>query len=636
MPHVMAYLRQAMSKGAAELAPERGGRKRGVQGANGRSLGVLPAPPRARQLPPGTAMQNPDIARLFDEVADLLEIQDANPFRVRAYRNAARPIRDFPEPIADLVRAGTKDLTDIPGIGDDLAEKITDIVTTGELPLRKQLASKLPAGLLDLLRISGLGPKRVKLLYKKLKVKSAADLAKALEAGKIQKLKGFGPKMEEKIRVGLGQVHVGEVRLLHNEAETQARGMVAYLEAGGGLRQIEVAGSYRRRRETVGDLDIVVTSERESSAKVMDRFVAYGDVAEIISKGETRATVKLRGGLQVDLRAVEPDAYGAALLYFTGSKAHNIELRKIAQEKSYKLNEYGLFKGTRRAAGKTEQEIYAKLGLDWIAPELREARGEIALARDHRLPHLVEVKDVRGDLQMHTSATDGKGTIEEMAHAGRALGYQYIAITDHSKRVTMALGLDAKRLREQWQAVDALNATSRDFTILKSVELDILESGKLDLPDDVLAEAEYVVATIHYGLNQNQKELTRRLVGAAEHPWVDAIGHPTGRLVGKREPYAFDFDALCRACAATGCLLELNGHPERMDLPDTLAAAGKQHGVRVVLSTDSHQPGNLPFMRYAVYLARRAGLEAADILNTRPLAEFRKGLKRAVEAGRGR
>ncbi len=581
-------------------------------------------------------MQNPDIARLFDEVADLLEIQDANPFRVRAYRNAARTIRDFPEPITDLVRAGTKDLTDIAGIGDDLAEKITAIVTTGELPLQKELARKLPAGLLDLLRIPGLGPKRVKLLYKKLKVKSAADLAAALDKGRVRKLKGFGPKMEEKMRAGIGQAQVGERRMLLNEAETQATAVVAYLEAGGGIRQMEVAGSYRRRRETIGDLDIVVTSEGKNSTPVMDRFVAYGDVANVISKGETRATVKLRGDLQVDLRAVEPDAYGAALLYFTGSKAHNIELRKIAQEKSYKLNEYGLFKGTRRAAGKTEEEVYAKLGLDWIPPELREARGEIALAREHRLPHLVEVKDIRGDLQMHTSATDGKGTIEDMAHAARALGYEYIAITDHSKRVTMALGLDAKRLREQWKAIDAWNTSSRGFTILRSVELDILENGKLDLPDDVLADADYVVATIHYGLNQGEKELTRRLVGAAEHPWVDAIGHPTGRLVGKREPYAFDFEALCRACAATGCLLELNGHPERMDLPDTLAAAGKQHGVRFVLSTDSHQPGNLPFMKYAVYLARRAGLEAADILNTRPLAEFRKGLKRAVEGGRGR
>src|SRR6266704_3489403 len=571
-------------------------------------------------------MQNPDLARRFDEVADLLEIKDENPFRVRAYRNAARAIRDFPEPIADWVRV-SRDLTEIPGIGEDLAEKITAIVSTGELPLRKQLLAKLPAGLLDLLRISGLGPKRVKLLFSKLKVRSTADLAKALAAGKVTKLKGFGPKIEEKIRVGLGQPQVTERRMLLNEAEIQAEAIVTYLKAGGGIHEIEVAGSYRRRRESIGDLDVVGTSS--DSAKVMERFVKYGEVAEVVSQGATRSTVKLRGGLQVDLRAVEPAAYGAALQYFTGSKAHNVELRKIAQEHGYKLNEYGLFKGTRRVAGQTEEEIYAKLGLDWIPPELREARGEITLAREHRLPRLVELTAIRGDLQMHTSATDGKGTIDEMAHAARALGYQYIAITDHSKRVTMALGFDAKRLREQWQTIDERNATSRGFTILKSIELDILENGKLDLPDDVLAEADYVVATIHYGLTQTEKELTRRLVHAAEHPWVDAIGHPTGRMLGNREPYRFDFDALVRACVAHGCALELDGHPERMDLPDTLAAAAKQHGARFVLSTDSHQPGNLPFMKYAVDLARRAGLEAGDILNTRPLADFRKELKRS-------
>src|SRR5213082_206386 len=577
-------------------------------------------------------MQNPDIARLFDQVADLLEIQDANPFRVRAYRNAARTIRDFPEPIAERVRSGGKDLTDIPGIGEDLAEKITAILTTGELPLRQQLAAKLPAGLLDLLRIPGLGPKRVKLLYKKLKVKSAADLAKVLDAGKVQKLKGFGPKMEEKMRAGLGQAHVSERRMLLNEAETQANAIVAHVKDGGGVRQIEVAGSYRRRRETIGDLDILVTSTGGDSARVMDRFVKYGEVAELISKGETRSTVKLRGGLQVDLRAVEPAAYGAALQYFTGSKAHNVELRQVAQGKKLKLNEYGLFRGTRRIAGETEAEIYEALGLDWIPPELREARGEIALACEHRLPKLVELAEVRGDVQMHTSATDGRGTIAEMAAAARALQYEYIAITDHSKRVTMALGLDAKRLREQWRAIDEWNAGARGLTLLKSVELDILETGKLDLPDDVLAEADYVVATIHYGTDQTERQLTRRLVGAAEHRWIDAIGHPTGRRLGKREPYRLDVDALARACAGAGCLLELNGHPERMDLPDTLAAAAKQHGVRFVLSTDSHQPNNLPFMKYAVDLARRAGLEAGDILNTRPLAGFRKGLKR----GRGK
>jgi DNA polymerase (family 10) len=573
-------------------------------------------------------MQNPDIARLFDEVADLLEIQDANPFRVRAYRNAARTIRDYPETLTDVVRAGSKDLTEIPGIGEDLAEKITAIVTTGELALRTQLAAKLPSGLLDLLRIPGLGPKRVKLLYKKLKVKSASDLAKALDAGKVQRLKGFGPKMEEKMRAGLGQAQVTERRLLLNEAETQANAIVAYLRAGGGIQDVAVAGSYRRRRETIGDLDVLVTSD--DSASVMARFVRYPEVAQVLSQGDTRATVKLRGGLQVDLRAVEPAAYGAALQYFTGSKAHNVELRKIAQERGYKLNEYGLFKGARRVAGKTEEEIYAKLGLDWMPPELREARGEIALAREHHLPRLVELADIRGDLQMHTSATDGQATIAEMATAAQALGYAYIAITDHSKRVTMARGLDAKRVREQWAAIDQWNGARRGLTILRSVELDILESGQLDLPDEVLAEADYVVATLHYGLNQSKQALTRRLVGAAEHRWVDAIGHPTGRLLGKREPYGLDFDALARACAAAGCLLELDGHPERMDLPDTLAAAAKAHGAHFVLSTDSHQPSNLHFMVYAVDLARRAGLEAPDILNTRPLAEFKQGLKRAT------
>ena len=387
-----------------------------------------------------------------------------------------------------------------------------------------------------------------------------------------------------------------------------------------------MAGSYRRRKETIGDLDVLVTCT--DSTRIMDRFVKYGEVAEVLSQGETRSTVKLRGGLQVDVRAVEPAAYGAALQYFTGSKAHNVELRKIAQDRELKLNEYGLFKGTRRVAGATEAEIYAKLGLDWIPPELREARGEIALAREHRLPKLVELKDVRADLQMHTSATDGQATVDEMARAARALGYDYIAITDHSKRVTMTRGLDPKRLREQWRAIEEWNAANRGFTILKSVELDILESGQLDLPDDVLADADYVVATVHYGTNQTEAELTRRLVGAAEHPWVDAIGHPTGRLLGKREPYPLDFDTLAQAAARSGCLLELNGHPERMDLPDTLAAAAKQRGVRFVLSTDSHQP-NLTFMRYAVDLARRAGLEARDIVSTRPLDEFRHELKRA-------
>src|SRR5574341_480853 len=574
-------------------------------------------------------MQNPDIAAVFDEIADLLEIQGENPFRIRAYRNAARTIRDLPDPLTDAVREGTRDLTEIPGIGEDLAEKITALVTTGELPLHRQLAAKLPAGLLDLLRIPGLGPKRVKLLWKKLRVKSAADLLQALDAGKVIKLPGFGPKMADKIRAGLGRAERRERRLLLHNADAYAQALVAYLEQGGGARDIAVAGSYRRRRETVGDLDVLATCE--DGAAVMARFVRFPDVTQVVSQGPTRATVELRGGLQIDLRAVEPAAYGAALMYFTGSKAHNVELRTIAQAKGLKLNEYGLYKGTRRVAGKTEAEVYGKLGLDWIPPELREARGEIALARQHGLPRLVEPADVRGDLQMHTDASDGKGTLAQMVAAARALGYRYIAITDHSPRVSMS-GLTAKRLRAQWKAIDKLNASLADFTVLKSVEMDILESGKMDLPDDVLAEADYVVATIHYGLTQSERRLTDRLLAAIAHPLVDAIGHPTGRIVGRREPYPLDFDAVATAAAAAGCFLELNGS-ERLDLPDTLAAAAKQRGVRFVLSTDSHDPGQLRMMRFAVDLARRAGLEPGDVVNTLGPEELRRSLKRRRAEG---
>ncbi|HUK22135.1 MAG TPA: DNA polymerase/3'-5' exonuclease PolX [Gemmatimonadales bacterium] len=581
------------------------------------------------------SVQNSEVARLFDEVGDLLEILGENPFRIRAYRNAARTVRDFPEGIAEVVRRGERDLTELPSIGADMAEKIRTIVTTGELPLHKELCAKVPPGLLGLLRIPGLGPKRVKLLHSKLKITSAADLQKALDGGRVAKLKGFGPKTEQQMRAALGQkaTETGPRRLLLFEAEEQAGALVKWLETGGGYETLTVAGSYRRRRETIGDLDLLVTSD--DPGKVIERFTSYSGAAKVISKGKIAAALELPSGLRADLRALEPEAYGAGLLYFTGSKAHNIELRQIAQARDLKLNEYGLFKGSKRVAGRTEAEIYEYLGLDFIPPELREARGEIALAREHRLPTLVELAEIKGDLQMHTTATDGRATLEEMAAAARKLGYEYIAITDHSKRVSMALGQDPARLREQWAAIDAMNARAKGFTILKSVEMDILENGKLDLPDDVLAEADYVLATIHYGLNQSSEQLTRRLLGAIRHPFVDAIGHPTGRRLGRRarESSAVDFETVVRAAVECNCLLEIDGHPERMDLPDTLAAAAKRAGARFVLSTDSHAVNNLPFMRYAVDVARRAGLEAGDILNTRSLAEFRRGLKRARRGG---
>jgi DNA polymerase (family X) len=568
-------------------------------------------------------MQNADIARLLDEVADLLEISAANPFRVRAYRNAARTVRDHADPLEPLVKSGAFDLTDLPGVGGGIAKEITALVHDGALPSRQEAAAHVPPGLLDILRIPGIGPKRVKLFHDELGVESVADLQRALDAGQIAKLGGFGPKLLEKIRDGIGGTSAPSRLVLH-DAEQYARAIVEYLKEGGGIAAIEVAGSFRRRRETIGDLDIVVSCA--DPAAVIARFGRFGDVSHVAAQGDTRATVRLSSGLQVDLRVVEPAAFGAALQYFTGSQAHNIELRKIALGKKLKLNEYGVYRGEKCIAGRTEEEVYAVLGLDWVPPELREDRGEIALAKEHKLPKLVTLEQVRGDLQMHTDASDGKATLAEMVEAARSLGYAYIAITDHGPRMSMA-GQNVAELREQWKAIDKVNRGMRGFRILKSVEMDILESATLDLPDDVLAEADYVVATIHYGQKQDARKITDRLLAAIDNPWVDAIGHPTGRIVPVRPSYALDFDTVAKAAARSGCLLEINGS-ERLDLPDTLAAAAQAQGVRFVLSTDAHNQRELEFMRFAVAVARRAGLSAADILNTRPLPEFLKGLRR--------
>ncbi len=573
-------------------------------------------------------MQNAEIARLLTDVADLLEISAGNPFKVRAYRNAARTVADHPDPIAELVSRGEFDLTDLPGIGGGIAKEITTLVNTGTLPQRQQLVATLPAGLLELLRIPGLGPKRVKLFHEQLKVNSVADLKDALEKGNIAKLPGFGPKLLEKIREGVSNTATtAQKRMVLHEAEQYARAIVEYLKAGGGggIDEIDVAGSFRRRKETIGDLDIVVSCR--NPADVIARFAKFSEVTQVASQGETRSTVLLSSGLQVDLRVVEPAAFGAAMQYFTGSQAHNIELRKIAQAKQLKLNEYGVFRGSKCISGRTEQEVYAALGLDWIPPEMRENRGEIALAKEHKLPKLVTLEEIHGDLQMHTDASDGKATLTEMIDAARALGHAYIAITDHSPRTSMA-GQSPAEIRAQWKAIDRLNKGTRGLRVLKSVEMDILESGKLDLPDDLLAEADYVVATIHYGLKQSERQLTDRLLGAIESRWVDAIGHPTGRILPNRPSYPLDFDVVAKAAANAKCLLEINGS-ERLDLPDTLAAAAKSHGVQFVLSTDAHNTRELGFMRFAVAVARRAWLTAADILNTRPLPEFLKGLRRS-------
>jgi DNA polymerase (family 10) len=570
-------------------------------------------------------MENPEVAQIFDEVADLLELQGDNPFRIRAYRRAAVTVRDLAEPLAKITANCPERLTELPGIAADLAGKITTIVKTGDLPLRQELCKKVPPGLRQLMTIPGCGPKRAMILHKKLKVNSIDDLRRAVARHAVREIKGFGAKTEENICKALEQQIAISKRMYFCDAQAYAEALVQHLRASTGVSKIDVAGSYRRRKETVGDLDILVSCK--NSREVMDRLAEFEGVSEVLARGKTKSSVRLRNGLQLDLRAVSERAYGAALVYFTGSKQHNILIRRLGQQWGLKINEYGVFRGNRRVAGRTEEEVYRSVGLPWIPPELREARNEIELARGRKLPRLLELEDVRADLHMHTTATDGRSTIEEMIHAAKARGYKYVAITDHSKRVTMAKGLDAARLRRHWKDIEVAARSVKGMTVLRGVELDILENGKLDLPDSVLAEADWVVASIHYGQNQSEKQITQRIVNAIRNPNVDAIGHPTGRLIGKRKSYALNFDDVLNAAADYGCMLELNCQPSRLDLDEIALAAAKEHGIPIVLGTDAHSTDELRFIEYGVYQARRAGLEAADVANTRSLAQFRRLLK---------
>jgi DNA polymerase (family 10) len=571
-------------------------------------------------------MENPEVAQIFDEVADLLELQGANPFRIRAYRRAATTVRDLAQPLAKIAAKSPKRLTELPGIGADLAEKIATIVKTGDLPLRQELRKKVPAGLRELMLVPGCGPKRVMILHKKLTVNSIDDLRQAAAQHRIRRLKGFGAKTEENILKALQHLAAISRRMYLADAQSYAEALVQHLKGCPGIGQIEAAGSYRRRKETVGDLDILVSCT--NAREVMERLAQFEGVSEVLARGTTKCSVRLRNGLQVDLRVVPEAAFGAALVYFTGSKQHNIILRRLGQQRGLKINEYGVFRGTRRVAGRTEEEVYRAVGLPWIPPELREARNEIELARQGKLPKLLQLEEVRGDLHMHTTATDGNSSIEEMIQTAKARGYKYIAITDHSKRVTMAKGLDAKRLRRHWKAIERASSHLTGITVLRGVELDILENGKLDLPDAVLAEADWVVASIHYGQNQTEKQLTNRIINAIRSPHVDAIGHPTGRLIGKRNPYPLNFDEVLKAAADYRCMMELNCQPSRLDLDEIALTAAKDRGIPIVLSTDAHSAEELRFMEFGVYQARRAGLEASGVANTRTLTQFRRLMKR--------
>ena len=570
-------------------------------------------------------MENPEVAQVFEEVADLLDIQGANPFRIRAYRNAARTIGDLSERLAEMAQEPKK-LEKLTGIGKDLAGKITTILDTGDLPLRQELRAQVPPGLRDLLNVPSLGPKRAQILYQQLRITSIDKLRQAVVKHRIAKLKGFGAKTEEKILQSLDGMEESGRRVYLAEAKVYADAIMRHLQSTPRLGQIEVAGSYRRRRDTVGDLDLLVTCSR--CKDVMDRLASYEAVAGVLARGATKMTVRLRNGLQMDLRVVPERSYGAALQYFTGSKAHNIQVRRRAQERGLKINEYGVFRGSKRTAGRTEEEVYKAVGLPWIPPEMREARGEIELALKGRLPRLLELSDLRGDLHMHTTATDGRASLEEMVAAAKERGHSYIAITDHSKRVTMARGLDARRLRQHWRAIDKLAGKVRGITLLKGVELDILEDGKLDLPDDVLKEADWVVASIHYGQRQPRDQITRRLLNAIRNPYVHAIGHPTGRLIGKRKGSDVDLETVLKAAADHGCFMELNSQPSRLDLDDVALLAAKQRGITLVINTDAHSVEELGFLEFGVYQARRAGLEAKNVANTRSWTQLRKLLKR--------
>ncbi len=572
------------------------------------------------------ALSNSEIADLFDQLAELLDIEGENPFRVRAYHNAARTIRSQPRSLAEMVASG-EDLTELPGIGEAIAKKIETVVQTGHLPQLDQVLKRIPKTLVELLQIEGLGPKRVKTLFSLLKVKTLEDLERAARSGKVRELPGFGPKTEELILRHLQRHLPQEKRFLRFEAESIARALIDHLRGCPGLDRIEVAGSFRRWKETVGDLDILATVR--DGGEVMARFLAYEGIEEVLSHGPTRSSVRLKNGLQVDLRVVASESFGAALQYFTGSKAHNIELRTLAVKQGLKINEYGVFRGEEKLAGESEEGVYSILGLPWIVPELREGQGEIQAALENRLPKLVELSDIRGDLQCHTKETDGQNTLEEMAEAAKALGYEYLAITDHSKRLTVAKGLDEKRLRQQMERIDALNEKLKGITLLKGIEVDILEDGCLDLPDRVLKDLDLTVCSVHYKFHLSEKKQTERILRAMDNPYFNILAHPTGRLINQREAYQVDLERIMRAAKDRGCILEINSQPERLDLNGEHCLMAREIGVKLVISTDAHSTTGLGLMRYGVAQARRGWLAAENIVNTRPLEELRKLLKRA-------
>jgi DNA polymerase (family 10) len=579
-------------------------------------------------------MDNREVARILRETAQLLEIDGAMIGRFRSYERAAELLDSLPESVAELA-TDRKKLTALPGIGDGMADHIEEILKTGDYSLRTKLFKKYPATILDLLQLQSLGPKKVAILWKTFKACTVEDVEKLAKDGTLRDLAGFGEKSEQNILKAVQVFKVSAGRFLIDVAEEEAEKLIEHIrELESIIESVTVAGSLRRGKETVGDLDLLVTlSPGKSTPQMIDaiseHILSYSDIAQTLARGENKVSFVLRMGLQVDVRLLEREHFGAALIYFTGSKEHNVTLRGRANKMDLTLNEYALatLKGERPVAGATEEEVYRKLGLDYIPPELRENTGEIDAAAEHKLPKLVELSDIRGDLQMHTTASDGKNSIEEMALAGKELGYEYISLTDHSKAVTVANGLDEKRTLEQIIKIRAANERNLGIRVLASSEVDVLKDGRLDLHEDVLAQLDIVLVSIHSYMNLERAEMTERILAAVENPYVQIVGHPTGRLLLQRDAYAYDMEKIFDVAAKRGVIMEANASSQRLDLKDTYLRMARDRGVKIVISTDAHSTRGLLAMRYGVLMARRGWLEKKDVVNTLPLEKFLGSLR---------
>jgi DNA polymerase (family 10) len=571
---------------------------------------------------------NSDIASIFSEIADILDIQGENAFRVRAYRNAARTVDGLAQSLSDMYASKPELLDELPGIGTALRDKIIEFCKTGKVKEHDDLRASLPPGLLEMLKIPSFGPKRVKLVHDKLKIDSVEKLEKAAQEGKIRELPGMGEKSEEKILRNIRDFRTLQTdRKSWPEAHRILKAYLAYLHTVQDIDQLEPAGSYRRRKETVGDLDILVTTSG-SSAPIINTFTAYPEVVEVLAKGDTKASVILRDKIQVDLRVVEPGSFGAALQYFTGSKEHNVAVRKIAKDKGLKLSEYGVFKGEEMVAGKTEEKVYNAVGMSLIPPELRENRGEIEAAMDGTLPKLVCVEDIKGDLHLHSTYSDGVVSIPEMAQAAKERGYKYIAITDHSKAVTIASGLSEDRLLQQIEDINTFRETHPGIHVFSGIEVDIMSDGTLDYNDDILSQLDFVIAAVHSKFEMEESQMTERITQALCNPHVNCLAHPTGRKIGERMPYKVDMEAVIQAAREHNVALEINAAPERLDLDEILVDLARSSGVLIAIGTDAHRPESLASMSYGINVARRAWCSTENVINTWPLARLQKWLSK--------